>query len=78
MSEDLVGTKCTDDKGVFATIIEDPSGSESQTLVATTEVGNKTYGLSLASETCTPDEELLSTYQTAFKDGFSSLRPLED
>jgi len=78
LSDDLVGTKCTNDEGAFASIIEEPSGSEAQTLVATTSLDGTTYGLSLASPTCTSNESLLATYQTAFKDGFSSLRVFEE
>ncbi len=77
-TDELVGTKCTDDEGVFASIIENPSDVESQTLSATTKVGDATYGLSLSNDTCTSDSSLLAEYQTAFKDGFSSLRALEE
>jgi hypothetical protein len=74
-STDLVGTKCTNDQGVFATIIKNPTSSEDQTtLTATTKVGNDTYGLSLASADCTSNTDLLSTYQTGFKNGFASLK----
>lgn len=76
-SPDLVGTKCTDDEGIFATIIEDPSASEQQTTVnQTTTIGDMTYGLSLASDTCTAAPTLLAQYQDAFKSGFSSLSAL--
>jgi len=74
----LVGTKCTDDTGSFATIIKNPISPENQsTISATTKVGNDTYGLSLAGKNCTPDEALLDKYQTAFSNGFSSLKAME-
>jgi zona occludens toxin (predicted ATPase) len=76
-STNLVGTKCTDDQGLFATIIKNPSSTEDQaTLTATTKVGSDTYGLSLASDDCTGNAALLTTYQTGFKNGFSSLKAL--
>lgn len=74
----LVGTKCTDDNGSFAAIVKNPSSQENQsTISATTKVGNDTYGLSLAGKNCTPDEALLDQYQTAFINGFSSLKAME-
>lgn len=78
MASDLIGTKCTDDQGVFASIMINPSSSDEQTLTATTKVGVDNYGLSLAGSSCTSDTELLAEYQAAFKDGFSSLRELDD
>lgn len=77
-ADGLKGTKCTDDEGVFASIIENPSSSESQTVTVTTKVGNDTYGLSLASDTCTSDTALLQKYQAAFKNGFGSLRAVTE
>lgn len=76
-SSSLVGTKCTDDTGEFAVIIENPSEAERQTLQATTTVGTTEYGLSLTGGTCTADEQLLEQYQAAFKNGFSSLRAVQ-
>lgn len=75
-SPDLVGTKCTDDEGVFASIIKDPSENDAQTINQTVKVGDDTYGLSLASAGCTSDTELLTTYQNGFKNGFSNLKSL--
>lgn len=75
-SPDLIGTKCTDDNGVFATIIKNPSSNEAQTVSQTIKVGDDTYGLSLASAGCTGDQALLTQYQTGFKNGFSSLKIL--
>lgn len=75
-SADLIGTKCTDDEGVFASIIKNPSNSEAQTTSQIVKVGNDTYGLSLASAGCTSNSDLLAKYQTGFKNGFSSLQAL--
>lgn len=75
-SSDLVGTKCTDDQGAFASILKNPSADELQTTSQTVKVGNDTYGLSLASDSCTGDTTLLATYQDGFKNGFSSLATL--
>lgn len=77
-SEDIAGTKCTDDEGVFASIIKNPSAAEESTVTATTKIDLDSYGLSLASGTCTADPDLLSDYQAAFKNGFGSLRLAED
>jgi hypothetical protein len=77
-SPDLVGTKCTNDSGVFASIIKNPAASEDQTTLSQkTTVGSDTYGLSLAGENCTSDSELLKEYQTAFANGFSQLKAME-
>lgn len=74
---DLVGTKCTDDQGLFASIIKNPTSTEDQTTIAqTVKIGSDTYGLSLASPGCTANTDLLSQYQSGFKDGFSSLKAL--
>lgn len=73
---ELASTKCTDDKGLFVSIIKNPS-TESQTSIAqTVKVGSDTYGLSLAGEGCTDNTELLTQYQNGFKNGFSSLTAL--
>jgi hypothetical protein len=75
-STKLAGTKCTDDKGQFASIIESPSSDESATLTKTTIVDGTTYGLSLADETCTNDSDLLKQYQDAFSGPFSQLKKM--
>lgn len=76
-STDLVGTKCTDDEGLIASIIENPTSTENQTTISQTiKVGSNTYGLSLASPGCTANTDLLTQYQAGFKDGFSSLKAL--
>jgi len=72
----LVGTKCTDDEGVFASIIKNPGDNERQTTTQIIQVGNDTYGLTLAGAGCTADAALLTEYQTAFTDGFKSLTTL--
>ena len=75
-SPKLVGTKCTDDRGQFASIIENPSTDESATLAKTTTVNGTTYGLSLAEATCTSDSNLLKQYQDAFSEPFSLLKKM--
>jgi hypothetical protein len=77
-SPNLVGTKCTNDEGVFASIIKNPTATEDQTtFVQKKSVGSDTYGLSLAGKSCTSDESLLDTYQTAFSQGYSQLKAME-
>jgi|GEM_PF-1088016 len=77
-SPDLVGTKCTDDDGLIVSIIKDPSSSEDRaTIDQTVTVGDDTYGISLASNSCTKNAELLDRYQRAFIEGFPSLKLLE-
>ena len=75
-SEQLVGTKCTDDAGVFATILKDPQQEDRATLTATKTVSGTVYGLSLPSATCTSDSALFDQYQTSFKDAFGLIQPL--
>lgn len=77
-SPDLVGTKCTNDVGVFVSIIKNPTSSaDGVTISQKKTVGNDTYGLSLATDTCTSDAELLKEYQTAFINGFDQLKEIE-
>jgi hypothetical protein len=76
-SEQLIGTKCTDDDGSFATIVKNPKSDEDKTTLSLTKkVGNDTYGLSLPSNTCTSDTALFAQYQSAFKDAFDLLTAL--
>lgn len=75
-SSRLIGTKCTDDGGQFASIIENPSDDESTALAKTTTVDGTTYGLSLAEATCTSDSALLKQYQDAFSEPFSLLKKM--
>ena len=77
-SEDLKGTKCTDDQGIFATIVKNPSEIEAQSLTATQKVGVDTYGLSLSEATCTSDAELLDRYQTSFAEAFSLIEAITE
>ncbi len=76
-SPELAGTKCTNDKGVFASIIESPSATESTTLTKTETIDGTKYGLSLADETCTSNPELLKQFQASFSDAFSLLKRIE-
>ncbi|MFZ1301962.1 MAG: hypothetical protein WAQ27_05335 [Candidatus Microsaccharimonas sp.] len=73
-STKLIGTKCTNDEGIFASIIDSPTADETSTLAKTTVVDGKTYGLSLADPTCTSDAGLLKQYQDAFSEPFSLLK----
>lgn len=75
-SPELAGTKCTNDKGVFASIIENPSDNETSTLSKTTTVDGTKYGLSLSDATCTSNAELLKQYQTSFSNAYSLLKKL--
>jgi len=75
-STKLAGTKCTDDEGQFASIIEKPSKDEATTLAKTTTVDGTEYGLSLADTTCTSDSGLLKQYQDAFSGAFSLLKKM--
>lgn len=77
-SDSLIGTKCTGDEGVFASVIKNPSPAEESTVTSTTKIGLDSYGLSLESDACTGDSGLLASYQAAFKNGFGSLRLAED
>jgi cytoskeletal protein RodZ len=74
---ELVGTKCTNDEGSFASIIKNVSSSEdSSTISQKVTVAGTTYGLSLASVDCTSDVALLKQYQSAFSNGFSQLKAI--
>lgn len=75
-SSTLAGTRCTDDIGVFASIIEAPTENENATLVKTTTVDSTTYGLSLSDASCTNDEALLKQYQEAFSAPFTLLKKM--
>lgn len=75
-SSKLVGTKCTNDEGVFASILENPTTDETSTVAKTTVVDGTTYGLSLADTSCTSDTALLQQYQDAFSQPFSLLKKM--
>lgn len=76
-SESLAGTKCTDDAGVFVSILESPNENEKATISKTTVVDGKTYGLSVASNTCTSDSTALQKYQDSFSKAFTLLKKAE-
>ena len=76
-ASELIGTICTDDNGSFASIVKNPTSAEDQTTItATTKLGDDSYGLSLSGKNCTANQQLLTQYQTAFMNGFSSLKAL--
>lgn len=77
-SEEVAGTKCTDDTGVFASIIVSPSEQDGATITDEVTVDGTVYGLSLPDATCTSDEELFAQYQASFKDAFSLLAKIEE
>lgn len=73
-SEQLKGTKCTDDQGVFVSIVEKPDANETAILSKRKSVGGVEYGLSLAATNCTSDEVLLKKYQDSFTKAFGLLK----
>ncbi len=76
ISPKLVGSKCTNDTGVFASIIEEPTENEAATLTKKISVKDTTYGLSLTDSSCTNDEALLKQYQDAFSTPFTLLKKM--
>lgn len=76
-NETLIGTKCTDDEGTFASILQDPSNDEAATLSKKTTLDGTVYGLSLPETTCTSNPELLEKYQKSFSDAFPLLKKIE-
>lgn len=77
-SPQLVGTKCTDDQGLFASILRNPKTEDEQTVSQSVKVGDDTYGLVLAEDICTNDSALLKKYQTAFSEGLSFLKVMDE
>lgn len=75
-STDLVGTKCTNDQGAFASILASPSDDEQATVSQKTVVDGTTYGLSLPGATCTSNPDLLAKYQKSFSDAFTLLKKM--
>lgn len=73
----LVGNRCTNDQGIFASIIKNPTGTDAAAVTTTKKVGNDTYGLILPGVGCTGDPTAFATYQASFKDAFPLLKPLE-
>lgn len=76
-SEELVGTKCTNDTGVFASILVSPKADEQSTLSKKVEVDGVTYGLSLASTACTSNIDLLKAHQDSFSEAFGLIKKIE-
>ena len=78
MSAELAGTKCTDDAGVFATILKNPPAeTDAATAELEKQLDGDTYALSLPDDTCTSDEALFAQYQAAFRDAFGLLALIE-
>lgn len=75
-SAELIGTKCTNDQGAFASILADPSAGENSTITKTTALNNTKYGLSLSAATCTSDAAELQKYQQSFSDAFGLLKAI--
>lgn len=73
----LIGTKCTNDIGVFASIIQSPSRDDASVIGQRVTVDGTEYGLSLAEDTCTSDEVLLAKYQQSFNDAFPLLKKID-
>lgn len=73
-STELIGSKCTDDQGTFASILVSPTEDEKATLASTVTVDATEYGLSLADSTCTSNTEKLAIFQKSFSDAFSLLK----
>lgn len=76
-SAELVGTKCTNDEGKFASILADPNETESATISKTTTVEDTKYGLSLEGAACTSNKDKLESYQKSFSDAFSLLKKMK-
>lgn len=75
-NSELVGTKCTNDQGTFASILAEPLEDEGATISKKVVVDGTTYGLSLATEACTSNPEKLRLYQASFSDAFALLEKL--
>ncbi|OYW41771.1 hypothetical protein B7Z28_02170 [Candidatus Saccharibacteria bacterium 32-45-3] len=73
-NESLIGTKCTDDEGTFASIIENPTSDAAVLLDQKATIDGVTYGLSLSSGTCTGEPDMLANYQKSFSDAFGLLK----
>lgn len=74
----LVGTKCTDDNGTFASIVQSPTADDdTSTIDQKTTVDGTVYGLSLSGENCTGNLELFAQYQKSFSDAFPLLKKME-
>lgn len=74
-SAELIGTKCTDDAGAFASIIQNPSSAETNSTVSqTVDLESTKYGLALSGTNCTSNLESLEQYQQSFGKAFSLLK----
>ena len=74
-SDDLISTKCTDDTGAFAAIIQNPTSTEDTSIISQkVMVGGVLYGLSLSGANCTGQPDMLQKYQNSFSDAFSLLK----
>jgi len=73
-AEALIGTKCTDDKGVFASIIVNPSEQDSPTVTKNVTVDGVRYGFAPSEDACTSNAALFTQYQVAFRDAFPLLQ----
>lgn len=73
-SPELVGTKCTNDTGAFASILANPGTDANATLTKSIAVDGTKYGLSLTAVNCTSNEALLKRYQASFSDAFELLK----
>lgn len=75
-SQLLIGTKCTNDQGAFASILVNPNPDEIATVAKQVTRDGDVYGLSLASDSCTGNTDLLQEYQSAFGDAFTLLQKM--
>ena len=76
-SPGLIGTKCTNDMGTFASVLANPTSDEGATLSKTATIDGTKYGLSLSDATCTSNSDELQKYQKSFNDAFSLLKKLD-
>ncbi len=73
-SPELIGTKCTNDNGSIAAIIEYPTATDTRSVTKTVTVGDTNYGFAPGGATCTANPDLLKRYQASFGDAFSLLK----
>lgn len=70
----LVGSKCTGDQGEFASIIKNPTNTDSIAINNTVKLGNDTYGLALPDNSCTGNVDLFNQYQASMKANFPYMK----
>lgn len=75
-SAELIGTKCTNDQGTFASILVNPGENASATITKTITVEDTPYGLALPDSACTASADALKQYQQSFSDAFSLLKKI--